>query len=76
MNHERELETSEESNSQYGKLVKSAMDYSAEHYDDVAKTLSQADRAVRAFVKERPFAAVGLALALGYFVARSINGIR
>lgn len=34
------------------------------------------DRAVRAFVAERPFAAVGLALAAGYLLGRAVNAAR
>jgi hypothetical protein len=43
---------------------------------DAEASLSEADHAVRAFVSERPFAAVALAVAAGYVLARSINAIR
>lgn len=76
MQQEHEVETSGNSAPDYGKLVKSAVEYSTTHYGDIAKSVSGADRTIRAFVAERPFAAVGLALAMGYLVARSINGIR
>jgi len=76
MQHQRAMDSVSESASKYGKLVKSAVDYSNTHYDDIAKNFSGADRTVRAFVAERPFVAVGMALAMGYLVARTINGIR
>jgi hypothetical protein len=38
--------------------------------------LAGADRAIRSFVNERPFAAVALAIAAGYVMARSINVLR
>lgn len=38
--------------------------------------VANADRAIRAFVTERPFAAVALAMAAGYLMARSINALR
>ena len=73
MQHQRAMDSVSESASKYGKLVQSAVDT---HYDDIAKNFSGADRTVRAFVAERPFVAVGMALAMGYLVARTINGIR
>ena len=74
MQHQRAMDSVSESASKYGKLVQSAVDNI--HYDDIAKSFSGADRTIRAFVAERPFVAVGVALAMGYFVARTINGIR
>lgn len=35
-----------------------------------------ADQAVRTFVAERPFAAVGLALTAGYLIGRAVNAAR
>lgn len=40
------------------------------------RDLAAADHAIRDFVSERPFAAVGLALLAGYLMARSINAVR
>lgn len=74
MHHPRATDSISESASKYGKLVQSAVDNI--NYDDLAKNFSGADRTVRAFVAERPFVAVGMALAMGYLVARTINGIR
>jgi hypothetical protein len=38
--------------------------------------LMDADHAVRSFVAEHPFAAVGFALAAGYLIGRAINAAR
>ena len=76
MHQQRAMETSSESSSRYGKLVQSAVDYSSTHYGDISKSLTDVDRTIRGFVAERPFVAVGMAVALGYLVARTIHGIR
>lgn len=39
-------------------------------------SLTDADSAVRSFVAQRPFAAVGLALVAGYLLGRAINAAR
>lgn len=39
-------------------------------------SLADTDEAVRAFVAERPFAAVGIALVAGYLLGRAINAAR
>jgi hypothetical protein len=41
-----------------------------------AVSWAQADRVVRAFAEERPFAAIGFALASGYLIGRAINATR
>jgi ElaB/YqjD/DUF883 family membrane-anchored ribosome-binding protein len=41
-----------------------------------AASWQHADRVVRAFAEERPFAAVGFALAAGYLIGRAINATR
>lgn len=43
---------------------------------EASQVLAEADRDLRAFVVERPFAAVALAVATGYIMARTINVIR
>lgn len=48
----------------------------AVHRPQDGLNVADADRAIRAFVNERPFVAVGLAMAAGYLMARSINAIR
>ena len=42
---------------------------------DSGGEMARTDQAIRAFVSERPFVAVGLALIAGYVIARSINVI-
>lgn len=39
-------------------------------------SLMDADHAVRSFVAEHPFAAIGFALAAGYLIGRAINAAR
>jgi ElaB/YqjD/DUF883 family membrane-anchored ribosome-binding protein len=41
-----------------------------------AVSWTHADRVVRAFVEERPFAAIGIAVAAGYLMGRAINVAR
>jgi ElaB/YqjD/DUF883 family membrane-anchored ribosome-binding protein len=50
--------------------VRDALEVQVDH---AREALTRADRALRSAVRERPFAAVGMTLAIGYLISRGIR---